>query len=196
MRMRSIIIHATIAIMVCYATNGLASEDCPECWEPNDPTLAGSEPCKKMSDHVIDDCVSKEEQLFSSGNQCFSQWRVYWNERFGFTPPGGVGTGSGSMWYRQPEVVMERTRYSVYICVTESEVCEDGEKKTKHDDGVFSKQETDSKEMEVAYGEWEPYVQITIHWFFGQIVIERPPRRDPQNPNPCNWKTPVPCICS
>lgn len=144
---------------------------------------------------VINDCVSKEEKLLSSGNQCFSQWRVYWKEKFGFTPPGGTSTGSGSLWKRQPEVVMEKSFFSTYICITESEVCEGGTSKKVYDDGVFSRQEVYRRKMDVSWGNWQPFVRITIHWYFGQYTVEKPPRRDPPNPMPCMWKTPVPCRC-
>lgn len=168
----------------------------PPCWEPiDDPSMWMGGECCRPNDHVVNDCIRKYEEEFSNNNQCMDQWRVYWNERFGFTPPGGVGTGGGSLWYRQPEVVMERVFYSVYICITESEVCENGEIQTKTDDGVFARQEIYRRQMEVVYGEWEPYVKITIHWFFGQYTIERPPRRPPRNPLPCNWKEVVPCVC-
>lgn len=61
--------------------------------------------------------------------------------------------------------------------------------------GEFARQPIDRKEMEIKKYEWEPFVKIQIHWFFGQKFFESLPRRDPINGMPCLWKPEIPCVC-
>ena len=176
--------------------------ECSDCedpnpnFDPNNPYSSEPECNPKPDGTVVNDCIRIYEEFFA-GDQCFSQWIVSWNEHYGIGAPDGTDFYKIYLptWWRQPLVNRERAWVKKYICIKEYSVCKGGEVTTTTDDGVLSTVLAYRYKMETQEGEWNPFVNVTINYWFGEWTWENPPRRDPENPWPCNIMTNK-CECS